>query len=262
MKPAVFYEDVEPNDIKQGALGDCWFMCALASLAERPALVKRLFITDTYNEDGIYRLKFCKNGEWIEVTVDDYFPCYPSGGPMFSKANGNELWVLLLEKAYAKLHGNYYTLRGGYANEGMIDLTGCPSVNHDFSTAKVKKFIQNGQLFTMMREYDDKGYILSASTTGEDRWTESGGPNQAGGLVPGHAYSVIQVKEALGNCLINIRNPWGSFEWDGDWSDHSDLWTDELKEIIDPVLADDDGTFWMCFDDFVNHFASINVCMI
>jgi calpain-15 len=28
------------------------------------------------------------------------------------------------------------------------------------------------------------------------------------------------------------------------------------------VLADDDGTFWMCFDDFVEHFASINVCMI
>jgi hypothetical protein len=51
----------------------------------------------------------------------------------------------------------------------------------------------------MMREYDDKGYLISGSTSGEDRWTETGGPNQAGGLVPGHAYSVIQVKEALGN---------------------------------------------------------------
>jgi len=54
------------------------------------------------------------------------------GMPMFSRANSNEMWVLLIEKAYAKLHGNYFTLRGGFANEGMIDLTGCPSTTYDF----------------------------------------------------------------------------------------------------------------------------------
>lgn len=77
-------------------------------------------------------MKFCKGGVWQTVTVDDYFPCYANGGPIFSKAHGNELWVLLLEKAYAKLHGNYYTLRGGYASEGMMDLTGCPTEVFDF----------------------------------------------------------------------------------------------------------------------------------
>jgi len=97
-EPSVFCDAIEPNDIKQGALGDCWFMCALSCLAERPNLVERLFITKEANPEGVYRLRLCKNGEWVTVTIDDYFPCYPMGGPMFSRAHGNELWVLLVEK--------------------------------------------------------------------------------------------------------------------------------------------------------------------
>jgi calpain-15 len=58
-------------------LGDEWFLSALAILSERPALIERLFVTREINEFGVYRLKFCKNGEWITVTVDDLFPCYP-----------------------------------------------------------------------------------------------------------------------------------------------------------------------------------------
>lgn len=71
----MFQNKIEPGDIKQGVLGNCWFMCALASLAERPKLVEHLFITKQKNKYGIYRVKFCKNGVWEEVTVDDYFPC-------------------------------------------------------------------------------------------------------------------------------------------------------------------------------------------
>ena len=104
----------------------------MASLAEMPQLVERLFITKEANEEGIYRLKICKNGEWQDVLVDDYFPCFPNGQPIFSKAHGNELWVLLLEKAYAKLHGSYKALVGGCPHEAMMDLTGCPTTSYSF----------------------------------------------------------------------------------------------------------------------------------
>lgn len=104
----------------------------MSSLAERPALVKRLFITTTTNSYGVYRVKICKNGEWIYVTIDDLFPCYPLGTPIFSAAHGNELWVLIIEKAYAKLHGNYFSLREGISGEAMLDLTGCPTVIYGF----------------------------------------------------------------------------------------------------------------------------------
>lgn len=43
--------------------------------------------------------------------------------------------------------------------------------------------------------------------------------------MPGHAYSVISAKEVKGNRLLCLRNPWGNYEWEGDWSDKSKLWT-------------------------------------
>jgi calpain-15 len=55
--PVVFENDIDPNDIRQGQLGDCWFLSALSSLAERPGMVRRLFITQEYNKEGIYQIK-------------------------------------------------------------------------------------------------------------------------------------------------------------------------------------------------------------
>lgn len=84
-------------------------------------------------------MRLCKNGEWTNVIIDDYFPCYPNGGPIFSRSNGNELWVLLLEKAYAKLHGGYKTLTAGLPYEAMMDLTGCPTMSLSFKDERVKE---------------------------------------------------------------------------------------------------------------------------
>jgi len=124
----IFLSTVEPGDILPGQLNDAWFLSALAVMAEHPGLIKRLFLSNFYSEEGIYKIKICKGGIWHTVTIDDYFPCSLEGGPFFSRNMiGNELWVLLLEKAYAKLHGNYFTLRGGYASEAFTDLTGCPT---------------------------------------------------------------------------------------------------------------------------------------
>ena len=226
-------------------------MCSLASLAERPDLVKNLFITKETNPEGIYRIRFCKEGVWTDVTVDDYFPCRPFGTPIFSRAHGNELWVLLIEKAYAKLHGNYYALRAGFVNEGMIDLTGCPTQCLDFKKEKIKKQIKSGELFKELKRCDEEGYLLSGSTPSQGVLTGKGGTTSQSGLIPGHAYSIIKVVEVDGNQLLNLRNPWGSFEWDGDWSDDSPLWTEEIKNKINPIFNSEDGLFWMCFKDFL-----------
>jgi len=46
---------------------------------------------------------------------------------------------------------------------------------------------------------------------------------------------------------LNIRNPWGNFEWDGDWSDKSHLWTEDMIKGFNAVLDENDGSFWMSF---------------
>ena len=51
----------------------------------------------------------------------------------------------------------------------------------------------------------------------------------AQGLVQGHAYSVISCLEvdepSVGSWkMLRVRNPWGKFEWQGDWSDNSEKW--------------------------------------
>ena len=259
-KYEIFLQSIEPNDILQGKLGDCWLMSAVASLSERPELVQRLFITKRVNRKGFYRLRFCIGGMWRTVTVDDYFPCEPKGGPIFSRGNGNELWVLLIEKAYAKIHGSYTLLKNGWAHEAMLDLTGCPTLSYEFSDDNVRKLIETHEFWNMMRRYDDAGYLISGNTPGQDNLTEYKRPSSGGGLVPGHAYAIIQCKEAHGNKLLNIRNPWGNFEWDGKWCDSSPLWTHEMKEAVKPVLNEKDGTFWMSYEDFIINFTSVHIC--
>ena len=73
-----------------------------------------------------------------------------------------------------------------------------------------------------------------------------------------HSYGLIDariVKNKRGKevKLLKLRNPWGSFEWQGDWGDKSSTWTPELKQQLNVVDADD-GTFWMDFEDFKQYF--------
>ncbi|XP_069952528.1 calpain-B isoform X3 [Cherax quadricarinatus] len=63
--------------------------------------------------------------------------------------------------------------------------------------------------------------------------------------------------------LIRLHNPWGNeTEWKGSWSDKSPEWatiTEEEKKRLG-LTFDDDGEFWMSFQDFVKNFTTVEVC--
>lgn len=133
----VFYQDIEPNDIRQGQLGDCYLLSSLSSLAERPFVVKKIFNPAEKSSYGLYSVWLNVNGLWKNVIIDDYFPCLDeNSGPAFSRANGNELWVLILEKAYAKVFGSYHVIEGGNPAAALRDVTGAPYENKDEGSAE------------------------------------------------------------------------------------------------------------------------------
>ena len=70
------YEKIDPNDICQGLLGDCYFLSALSSIAENPKRIKNIFISKQINESGAYCVRFYINGMVEHIIVDDHFPVW------------------------------------------------------------------------------------------------------------------------------------------------------------------------------------------
>ena len=132
------FAKIEPSDIEQGSLGNCWLMAVFACVAEFPTLVHGLFRGDhALSSSGKYVVELYvidggNGGGWTPVEVDDYIPAAHRHGnplPVFSQPSGGELWVLILEKAVAKLAGSYAALVSGSAAWAMQTLLGPPSVS-------------------------------------------------------------------------------------------------------------------------------------
>ena len=62
--------------------------------------------------------------------MDDYVPC-DDYDVVFSKSKQSEIWVILLEKAWAKLHGSYERIIAGYEYLTFRDITGAPGYLHE-----------------------------------------------------------------------------------------------------------------------------------
>lgn len=86
------------------------------------------------------------------------------------------------------------------------------------------------------------------------------------GLVPEHCYGIIRaarIKDKKKKMveLVQLRNPWGNFEWTGKWGDKSAEWTKNIKKALEYEFKDD-GLFWMEFSDMKKFFPRVQISKI
>ncbi|XP_056021311.1 calpain-B-like isoform X6 [Ostrea edulis] len=262
--PVFIADGASRFDVQQGELGDCWLLAAIASLTVNQRLFAKVVPPDQSFQDGycgMFRFHFWRQGEWVEVVVDDRLPTYYGQLTFMHSVDKNEFWSALLEKAYAKLEGSYESLKGGSTCEAMVDFTGGVSEFFD-----LKKAPPN--MFSIMLKASQRGSLMGCSIDADPNELEARVDN---GLVMGHAYSItsvilmdIETPSMSGKIpMVRIRNPWGNeAEWKGRWSDQSREWSlipDSQKKAIG-LTFDDDGEFWMSFDDFRGNFEKLEIC--
>lgn len=79
------------------------------------------------NKAGIYLIKLYVNGKLTPVIVDDYVPVTARGNLFACTTKTSEIYAILLEKAWAKLHGTYARIESGLPSFATIHLTGAPA---------------------------------------------------------------------------------------------------------------------------------------
>lgn len=84
------------------------------------------------------------------------------------------------------------------------------------------------------------------------------------GLINDHAYSLlgaytIKLKNGSTERLLYVRNPWGSKEWSGKWSDKDPDW-DFYKSQVSNFEIKDDGCFYISFNDYDKFFYITTIC--
>ncbi|KAG8992391.1 hypothetical protein FRB90_001021, partial [Tulasnella sp. 427] len=266
--PKFFQDGATASDICQGELGDCWFLSARDESA------------------GIYGFVFWRDCAWVEVIIDDLLYTrvppwetlsarekliYKNSKDLYSRtarkggknllfarsATENETWLPLLEKAYAKLHGDYASLDGGWSCDGVEDLTGAiPTVVFTQDILDPEKFWKDE-----IMQVGGGGRILSCSTPESVLWKYDKSDYE--GVVTQHAYSIIKAVEYDHRKFVVIRNPWGKFEWSGRWADGSKEWNGKWAARLRKALGDykfgDDGEFVQEYDDFLTTWKLIDV---
>ena len=267
-KPVFIDGTASVYGIVQGNLGDCWFLAGCTSVVLHPQLFENVVPAgqtfDAPDYAGIFCFNFWYYGHWVNVVIDDKLPVDRMGRLMFCCNNRkpNEFWSALLEKAYAKLVGNYQNLNGGSTTDALVDMTG--GIQESMDMKYFEAYGRQNDLWELIMRTRKYKSLIGASINPDPRIREARLPN---GLVMGHAYTITKIAILNINSreerIVRLRHPWGNeVEWNGAWSDKSNEWN-QLYNSTRTALEHStipDGESWMRFVDFVHHFDSIQFC--
>ncbi len=250
---SLFGTDVEPIVMTEGALNDCYFLAALSAVSEDSDRLQSMFLTDELNDQGIQAVRLFIKGIPTTYVVDDYLPFLDNGDGTFSTAfsgisSEGGFWSPILEKAWAKLNGNYELAFTGQVGEALKVLTGAPTQTYVMTEQSTD------DAWYILSDALDNAYIVAADTwgTGDDQQENDFG------MLLSHSYTVLGAYEVTDGDdtyqLLQMRDPWTTeATYTGAFNNSDALWTDELMSQV-PYQTDDLSLFFMDVETFVLAF--------
>ncbi|KAM4769525.1 calpain-10 isoform 2-T3 [Cyanocitta cristata] len=265
--PRLFSNNLQDVQVKQGILGDCWFLCACVALQKSKYLLNKVippgqpsWTDESYQ--GCFTCRVWQFGHWVEVTIDDRLPCL--GGKLcFSQCQTEDLfWLPLLEKAYAKVHGSYEQLWAGQVADALVDLTGgiaerwtLKGPGKDVEKEKTGMVLEKAVFRRLMNLKEQ--CVISCSVLNSRQGASELGEFHAFIVIDTVNLSEVSGKEIF---LLRIRNPWGRRCWKGPWCEGGQGWNQ-----LDPAVASEllsqilEGEFWVDEEEFFREFDEITV---
>ncbi len=219
------------SDVKQDALGDCYFVATLASVVrQRPDYIKHTIAYDKVSQQFVVRL-FDMAGKikYIHVTQTELKDniARQGGSRMDNSGKDERAWPAVFETAYAKmfdsnpkdglLEGYNKVSNGGWPKDAMMAITGFLGDELKFVVTPPLSRAQATELLgaRVARALKIKKFVTLWSIAETDNRTLvaklAGIPVTQDGLVDDHVYTVISMTQAVhGGWTVNLRNPWGT----------------------------------------------------
>ena len=242
-------DNMKMEDIVPGQIEDTYFLFAVQNLCKNPGNINKLFEKNIQFKrvDGYYEIIFYINGSQQIICAK-------------SKNNSNEIWISLIEKAWAKINGGYGNIVGGTPMEALECLTGFSSLTYDMTNKDNDDFNEYKiEIVNQLQNCDIENAIIACTTI-------TSGDVSSKGLISGYTYNLLaiyQIQDSDGNnvYLFRLRNPWSMGEWNGDWSDKSSKWNDNTKSKV-KFSDKQDGMFYMSDNDFFKYFKHVEICYL
>jgi hypothetical protein len=226
---ANLYDIIDNTDIRQMSLGDCYFLASCSALGEYANRLTGAFVRNTLPAEGIVQVNAYVLGNKKTITMDDYLAFYKQSGTNLASNSlafaqpspTGELWGPFLEKAFAKVSGNFEVIEGGWMSEALAFLSGAPSKTYSIGSMSMTT------VWSTISDADTKKHIITAGTASDPSGHSA--INQYG-LAKNHAYTVIGVNTLTlsdGSTLqmMKMRNPWGEDgQYNGTFNDLSSIW--------------------------------------
>ena len=254
-----------PEDARLGpqceSLGAALFVDALAVLTERPSALQRLLPNATATS-GCHEIRLCTEGIWRALLIDDRLPMVSASQDKknfhellaFGRCAGNQLWIPLLEKAYAKAHGAYqFAFPGTSMHVFLQEMTG--SVVEQIELGKLSRSssgdcLDREELWTYLLRHQREGTLLACLSRFP---LQTSSPS---------AFAVLDMMDSPGSAnprgrAVRLRNPRVS-------GSNAAAVHERILALLRGSPAETstyaDGSFWVQFTDFLAAFSEVCIC--